>query len=49
MPAVPVHFGTERDPVVVPAALEVEEPTGLGEVSLGAGAVSLGAGAELTR
>jgi hypothetical protein len=48
MPAVPVHFGTERDPVVVPAALEVE-PTGLGEVSLGAGAVSLGAGAELTR
>jgi len=42
MPVVPVHFGTERDPVVVPVALEVEEPTGLGEGLLGGGAGLLG-------
>jgi hypothetical protein len=42
MPVVPVQFGTERDPVVVPAALELEESAGLGEGLLGAGAGLLG-------
>jgi hypothetical protein len=39
MPAVPVHFGTLRDPVVVLGALGLGE---LGEVLLGCGAGLLG-------
>jgi len=42
MPAVPVHFGTEWDPVVVLGGLGLGERPELGEVLLGFGAGLLG-------
>jgi hypothetical protein len=42
MPDVPVHFGTECDPVVVLGALGLGELPELGEVLLGCGAGLLG-------